>query len=935
MKIQLFDKVIFRIPQFPIDATLEESWDKLKSSIALASNEFYQYIKDKDYVDYNELPEAIQITIQKYFNRARFRATPYGTFAAFGLAELKDKAGKITIGSELIKHDLIDWQYAKGLDKEWLTAPKDTLLFFTNSSYYSIGDTIRYIFEEYHKFEISEVTYEKVIADLLSICQYPVALSALTEKVQETHNIDAQTLWQWIEELVQVQLLLTNYHPNIIGDDYFKRLNFVSLVEQKFYTITKRKVTSGHLPTSSLRNLKELTTLLHQIQPPAESPAAFKEFIMQFTKRYDQREIPIMEALDPEIGIGYGGMDTAVEQSLVEEIQQFKVSKEKPSSSHWFASVIQGMGKINSFSGEPILLQQHQNLSIISTQPLSNTFSAILSESEGLLHLQHLGGITATALAGRFSVNDQSVVDYCKELIRVESNANPEVFFFDIAYTGEGRVDNINRRAKLYEYQLSILNFDLSEMPLTLNDLWITVRNGTLILFSKKLGRRLVPRLSTAYNYVRSDLPLFRLLCDLQGQDLQTQLLPDISQAFPDMDYYPSVKYKNIILFPAKWKLKQNQGQKITLAGFTAYLQSLKLPQLIKVGHADQTLLLNMKDSADSKLLFDIYRSKQELWVQEAFLPKSPLVCDDNERGFVSEHLVTLVHHAQVYAGYTAIESSLTEGKKRQYLPGSCWMYYELFCHTTFADALLLHTLQPILEIYKEHIDQWFFIRYNADGDHLRFRVKLHDVKDMYLLATQLEKALYPYLEIGQLSNVRLCSYERELERYGADLIDDIEFHFYLDSKWVTYLFQSNWNDQDKYRYAMKHLRQLKIVSGLDESDFMELLQLVCIQLKAEHHISHTGFKKINKAFVLLQPLRPNSYNQLFEDNYKQLMLSYKRIFGAVDNLRKKQLFVDLFHMHINRLFSIHQRMHEMIIYEFTLKYLKARKQKNKALQFS
>lgn len=77
MKLKLHEKVVFRVPQFPVDATLRECWDELKKSIALASPEFYQYIKDTDYGGYENLSEPIKITVQKYFNRARFRATPY------------------------------------------------------------------------------------------------------------------------------------------------------------------------------------------------------------------------------------------------------------------------------------------------------------------------------------------------------------------------------------------------------------------------------------------------------------------------------------------------------------------------------------------------------------------------------------------------------------------------------------------------------------------------------------------------------------------------------------------------------------------------------------------------------------------------------------------------------------------------------------------
>lgn len=116
MKIKLFDKVLYRAPQFPVNATLEDCWPELKASIKNASSYFYGIVKDLAYDDIEKQSPSIQHTIAQYFNRAKHRATPYGTFAGIGVCPIKKDVGSaLVIAAEKQVHRFPDWKSAESL----------------------------------------------------------------------------------------------------------------------------------------------------------------------------------------------------------------------------------------------------------------------------------------------------------------------------------------------------------------------------------------------------------------------------------------------------------------------------------------------------------------------------------------------------------------------------------------------------------------------------------------------------------------------------------------------------------------------------------------------------------------------------------------------------------------------------------------------------
>lgn len=145
MKLNLNKKVLFRTPQFPTNANLKDCWHELKASIKISSPDFYSIIENMQYEDIENDSRPVQYTIAKYFNRAKFRPTPYGTFASIGIGELGSAGEFLIVNEKMSRKRFKDWDSIISAQNQWRHLPFNTLFYRANTSFYKCGDLIRCI----------------------------------------------------------------------------------------------------------------------------------------------------------------------------------------------------------------------------------------------------------------------------------------------------------------------------------------------------------------------------------------------------------------------------------------------------------------------------------------------------------------------------------------------------------------------------------------------------------------------------------------------------------------------------------------------------------------------------------------------------------------------------------------------------------------------
>jgi thiopeptide-type bacteriocin biosynthesis protein len=919
MTMQIDPTVMYRVPQFSFQSTMIEKWDELKLSIANSSPEFYKLIRDTRADEISLLPEAVRLTLWKYFNRACYRGTPYASFASIGLCKIGNRPEqKLLIDQQQVLHSFNDWKQTERFTCTMDELIEKNALLMANSSYYLVGEQIRYIGRFDGKYELTEIPKEEPVLHVLLLCSSPLLIAELMLHLAVT--FDEQSSMALIASMVEDQLLISGFHANLIGEDYFERMDMRSDLEAPQYIIAERTLISGELPGWPLRHLPTLIEQLYRLLP-SHRPSSLSEFAARFARKFGDREVPLMVALDPELGVGYGDM----EQSVTDDELTVRLLKNKALKTVEKESVMDLLlRRVLEGGQEAIDIEKLHSTTPLKNEPLANSIGILCSYSGGMLQVEHISPCTANSLLGRFSLTDTPIRALCKSIAQAEHQANPDVIFFDIAYAAGGAVDNVNRRWHIYPSELSIACYDTSIAPLTLDDLWLSLSGDNLVLTSQKLSKRVVPKMASAYNYQLSDLSLFRFLCDLQHQGIHSNFSLRLRDSIADLDHYPRVYYKNIILSPQTWLVDfkdVGRGLEVTTPeAMLKYFEGNKLPRFLKTGSGDQTLLIDLYNEVDVISLFQLLGKQKKLYVEEALNPSGDVVRDECGAGYYPQFLLSLSHGRNIYDGMKR-EYSFRRNRPQLVPPGGDWLYFEVYCHPHRSNELLMEVIAPFIRRRNLEIYQWFFIRYTENGNHLRLRLKLYHPSEAQTLQTEFAGVIAMYMQSGMVSDLQIKTYRRETERYGIANLPMVEAHFCKDSAYVLTLLDRDAPTSEKYSRCIRLMEAIEQSEVLGHHEYRTMAVSSLMAYSTEHDLQPAQFKELNKAYQdHLKEAELLETPEDLENMIRELETHWIMVLQHYLAGERAQILTAMLHMHINRLFSSNQRTHETVIYYFMQK---------------
>jgi hypothetical protein len=115
-KLLLYPKVVCRTPAFALNDEIHDVFETLREQICDASPEFYTIIADLSADNWLSAENKIVYTLWKYFNRAKYRATPYGQFSGISLVPLAAGESGLTLSMKFELHRLQEWH----VPNQWL-----------------------------------------------------------------------------------------------------------------------------------------------------------------------------------------------------------------------------------------------------------------------------------------------------------------------------------------------------------------------------------------------------------------------------------------------------------------------------------------------------------------------------------------------------------------------------------------------------------------------------------------------------------------------------------------------------------------------------------------------------------------------------------------------------------------------------------------------
>jgi thiopeptide-type bacteriocin biosynthesis protein len=696
--------------------------------------------------------------------------------------------------------------------------------------------------------------------------------------------------------------------------------------------------------------------ILHRLEPPIDDLRAFRE---AFVQRYDRRKVPLTEVLDEESGIGFG---TPAQPSspLLSGLAFPPAEKPAPAFGAREDLLMRKLLEVTRSGGQEIVLEEADLAGLpAKVAPLPDSFAAlaaVAAESQQSLEMGRFRvfldlafGPSGARLLGRFCHGDEVLSRHVNAYLRVEEAHLPEAIFAEIVHQPEGRTGNVLLRPLLREYEIPFLGTSgaAPERQIPLDDLLIAVEGSRVVLRSRRLGREVVPRLSTAHVYGGTkNLSTYRFLCALQEQGVAGYL--NFSWGPLDAaEFLPRVTYGKVVLSRARWRLGEARLLPLSAArGDEVFAQvqvlrdALGLPRHVLFTDGENQLPVDLDNVLSIEALAQQVRDRQQVVLTE-FFPGPDELCALGPKGAFVHELV--VPFQRLPAGPGAEVSpqngrSMTQPMQiqRRFPPGSEWLYAKLYAGPDHVEKAL-RALLPVLRSARSSgaADQWFFLRYGDPDWHLRLR--LHGAPGRLRGEVQpaIEQAASSLLSAGWAWRIQLDTYEREIERYGGEegiLLAERLFHAGSEAVLDLLNFLSGDAGEDgRWRLALLSLDCLLRGLGLTIKERLVVLRQVRGEFAREFRVDATLDRQLGERYRRERPRLerllggadgPGPQVRAVLDRYGSQVAAIGvdlRICAGAGRLNVPLLHfaADQLHMQMNRCFRSAARAHELVVYDF------------------
>ncbi len=969
-------------------------------------------------------------TLYKYLVRMSSRSTPYGLFAGCAVGELRQET-RIAFDEvePFRKHVRLDMNYVAELADGLLqkSVIRNELKFFPNTSLYPIGDAYRYVestlSNKKRVYILASVDRNAYLDKIIATSRDGATTRELADCI-ESEDVSREEAEQFVDAIIHAQILVSELAATVTGEEFFftiaeklrgiagaamdlEQLNKIAnLLQSGEQSVDKYReveaVLARHFATTGSKDLvqtdlflqtqsctmheKVVTTLTREYQNLAclgyrNLMPELDQFKKRFLERYEQREMPLLEVLDCETGIGYGDVmaGRADNLPLLDDMQW----PGRPKSAQAEVSAIAELRDrlfLQSIADKTMCICLTDNILNEFRETTDDTaqtpdsfylFGSLIAGSQEDVDngnfkfaFKAMGGPSGLKLIGRFCHGDSQLSEWVKNAVAGEEALDEEGVYAEIAHLPEARVGNVLMRPHLREFEIPYLSG--SSMPrenqILPEDLMVSVSaSGDVILRSKRLNKRVFPRLTNAHNFAEG-LPVYRFLCELAYQYDYHYLGWEWGH-LASHTFLPRVEYKHWILSRATWNIDKKMavsivGSDLLAAGEWRVLRTaFNIPRFVLLRQGDSELLIDGDSDFAVEIVSDAIRKFDKVTLTEFPEHEQNGFLGKPGENYLNELLLPLLHKKESSLPMQVLEqqSVARPAVRRDFMTGSEWLYVKIYAGTRTADRLLTSVIKPFADrlVAESVIEKWFFIRYGDPDNHIRLRFFHGGDKSFWqTVLAELHVLMEPYLINGTVRKIQLDTYKRELERYGDQAFEEIESIFFADSVATAGLLNRLSGDEGEHFRWLTGLRGVDmLLSDLgftltDKKAFAEQLQerffhefrgdtRLNVQLNGKYR-QHT--EEI-RSFLDSEHDAKNGIEDivaLLEKRSVRIRASLS-VIPPRNEISLNHFASSLVHMFLNRLFVSQQREHELVVYHYLKKYYEsklARREKVSHLTF-
>lgn len=743
--------------------------------------------------------------------------------------------------------------------------------------------------------------------------------------------------------------------------------------EQVYQVDLIKPVESAFLGKPVIQEILSGVEILRRLDQPRE-PEDLRIFREAFSARYQRAFVPILEAIDQESGVGFGPrIQGASATPLLRDLGLAKDDSrdaEELLGTHKFLlqklldCAREGSDELKlELADFPSNMRGHSSLpdSFAITVALGATSNTAIEKGDFELYFLNALGPCGARYLGRFCHADPELEASVRCYLCEEELHAPKAIFAEVVYLPEGRDGNVLCRPVLRNYEIPYLGRSGAppdrQIPIT--DLLVGIEGGSVVLYSKRLGKQIIPRLTAAHNFDKPQFAAaYRFLCHLQYQHgveapwftwgpLQT------------LDYLPRLKVGRFVLSPTRWMLNQQEISDLTQQERSQQFIAVQkmrerktLPRWVRLSEFDNALTVDLDNPLSVDAFVHVLKRTSQAILTELCPSPERLCVTSSEGRFYHELNIPLVRRRPTAGlergnGAARLEKltcpgvSLAANHSARTLPtGSEWLYVKLYGSPTALDDTLIEEVATLATTaYRSGAaSHWFFIRYGDPHEHLRIRFQGLPNRVIKELLPLVCHTFNPLLARGKLWKIQFDTYDREIERYGGiEGVQAAEEIFFADSECAIEILRKVGGGQDldaRWRIALLGTDRLLSDCGLD--------------LEAKRNIARTLRDSHQREFGINAKTRMQMGKKFRAERQKlETLLGYSlghsaelelagpafesrttRAVPSITKLRSLEKMGRLYasisdlacsyvHMHINRLTCSSARAQELVLYDF------------------
>jgi thiopeptide-type bacteriocin biosynthesis protein len=774
-----------------------------------------------------EPDDKVAASVTAYLARMCTRATPFGLFAGCSMGSVGDETALTVDGPEgTTRHSRPDTEVLAALVDRLLNdaSTRPAMAVEPNSSRYHAGGVMRIIES---RLKDGRRTHHLVLIEddaplrcALGAAVGGCSVDEIAEAVQAETGAEPDEARGYVDALVEAHVLTPVAEPAVTGpeplahvlsslngpvlagtsaaldrvSDELARLDAAGLGNPpaayegvanrllelagggdsaRLIQVDLHRAGAGlTLGKDAVALLTKGVDLLHRLSTHGDDPA-LRRFKTDFASRYEDRAVPLMEALDEEMGVGYDRSPhpAADESPLLAGLDLGGVAGDFAFTAR-DATLLDLLMRARERGADTLELDDVTvaRLAAAAPPPMPDALAVFACVLDDGIEIHSASGPSGAELLGRFCHGDARLHDAVRSHLRAEEAQAPGVVFAEIIHLPEGRTGNVLARPVLRDYELVLLGRSgaPADRQISVDELTVRLDGDRVVLHSPRLGVEVRPRLTTAHNPAWRGFGVYRFLAALQNDGVAAGLGWDWG-ALSSAPTLPRVTAGKLVLARARWRISADEIKSVTgrdpIPGWAALGDARGLPTELLITDGDNRLYVDTTSAALVGTAAKVLRGRSAAVIEEV-LPSA--IATGPQGRFANEIIVPFLRRGEAAP---APRPWRAPDARRSFAPGSEWLYLKAYTGTASADRILTDSVAPVIAKLRDGgiVDRWFFLRYADPDHHLRFRLHGQPKALRELALPALTDALASHLGDGTVWKVSTDTYDREVERYGGD----------------------------------------------------------------------------------------------------------------------------------------------------------------------